>query len=144
MKHGWGAFSLSSLHSHAPRMIQPLLTQFRGAARLERKQGWGLKSQCLFCVFFFLHYVGLLAILPQDNRSLCGAAQPGRQQWQSPANLLTETNLFDMSVQDMDLKSCLDKKRKRKKSVLNKWSRLLPVVLYFIGSGTAIIHKSAF
>lgn len=33
----------------------------------------------------------------------------GRPQWQSPANLLSETNLFDTAVQDMDLKSCLEK-----------------------------------
>lgn len=51
MKDGWGAFSLSSLHSHAPRMIQPLLTQLSGAARLKCKQGRGLKR--LFCGFFF-------------------------------------------------------------------------------------------
>lgn len=62
----------------------------------------------------FLHYVALLAILPEDNRSLRDAAQPGHQQWQSPTNLLTETNLFDMAVQDMDLKSC------RKKTYIKK------------------------
>lgn len=66
------------------------------------------QSRCLFCVLAFCR---LLAILPRDNRRLCHAAQPGHQQWQSLANLLPETNLFDMAVQDMDLKSCLEKKK---------------------------------
>lgn len=69
----------------------------------------GASSDASCAGFLFLHYVGLPVILPQDNRGLCGAAQPGHPQWQSSANLLSETNLFDTAVQDMDIKSCLEK-----------------------------------
>lgn len=86
--------SISSLHSNAPCMIQPLLTQLSGAARFKCKQRWGLKR----CLMHFCILAGLLVILPLDNRSLHGATQRGHPQWQSPANLLSETNLFDMAV----------------------------------------------
>lgn len=79
------------------------------ASSANRVGAWS--SSQLMPSFASLHYVGLLAILPQDNRSLRGVAQPGHQQWQSPTNLLTETNLFDMAVQDMDQKSPALKKK---------------------------------
>lgn len=117
--------SLSSLHSHAPRMIQPLLTQLSGAARFKCKHDRGPKRPRADASYALSHYAGLPVILPRDNRSLRGAARSGHPQWRSPANLLSETNLFDVAVQDMDLKLCLGKKRKKKKSCLFRRERIV-------------------
>lgn len=118
------SFPLSSVRSHAPRRIQPLLTQLSGAARLESKrlEAWSRSEPMLLALGCFSpHYMGLPVILPRDNRGLRGAARPGRPQWQSAANLPSKTNLFDTAVRDMDLKSCLEKKnavsKKKKKNL---------------------------